>query len=218
MATQAHKGLWVLLLCSMTGIVSSDAVAGDQYCEPHDPTPGIRQRWWKGKPWPPQPRSVGPKASFTDQYHYSHYWPYPHTCQDRDIVRSALEQQVANGWVEQTTLYDQHFDLQTNELNAAGRRHLMWILLHAPPMYRAAYVATTETPELSQARLVNTQLAASQILGAENTPPIMLRASIPQGASAQELDLIRRKWLSTLPDPRLDYTAPTNSAPGAQAP
>jgi hypothetical protein len=35
---------------------------------------------------------------------------------------------------------------------------------------------------------------------------VMLRVCQPYGASAQEVDLVRRAYLSSIPDPRISYT------------
>ena len=120
-------------------------------------------------------------------------------------MRVALDQQSTNGWMTETTLYDQHFDPETNTINQAGRMHLRWILLYAPPAYRAAFIATADTPEASQTRMASTQVAALEMTGPDNAPPIMLRATQQLGASAEERDLVRRQWLSTIPSPRINY-------------
>jgi hypothetical protein len=170
-----------------------------------DPTPGVRQKEYKGQLWPPQPRPVTPKARLIDQYHYAHYWPYPLTCQDRGSIYAMLAAQAANGWVAETTLYDQHFDAETNTLNEAGRMQLRWILLHAPPEYRAAFVAATDDPQASQVRLASVQGVATEMTGPDNLPRIELRTTQQLGTSAQDMDLIRRKWISTIPTPRIPY-------------
>lgn len=174
-----------------------------------DQTPGVRQIWHKGLPWPPQPRPTSPPARCIDQYHAAKYWPYPYTCGDRAATRSAMDIQAANGWLSHTTLYDHYFDPVSNELNSSGRMHLEWIILQAPPQYRAAYVAAMPSEQINQDRLLNVQLAATEISGGDAGLPISMRRALPFGASAQEIDLIRRKWLSTTPDPRIQYATPS---------
>lgn len=199
------------------GLVSSNPLfAGDwrwwggssqqqEEAPPPDPTPGVRQTYYSRHVWPPQPRPTTRKARLIDQYYAEHYWPYPYTCEDRASVRGPIDQQTANGWIVETTLYGQHFDNETNAINQAGKMHLRWILLHAPPQYRAAFVATGETPAISQARMASVQAAATEMAGTDNVPPIMLRATQAIGTSAEERDLSRRKWLATIPAPRITY-------------
>ncbi len=56
---------------------------------------------------------------FSHTYYSEHYWPLPYVCQDRAYVHAAMEQQTALGWQEDTTLFDRHFDPETQHLNRA---------------------------------------------------------------------------------------------------
>ena len=213
--------IWGMLGIAVIGADVQIAAAGwpwggkSETPPPIDRTPGVRQRWWKGKPFPPQPRPTGPEASFSDQYHYTHYWPYPLNCQDRAAVHDTVDLQVANGWVTETTLHDYHFDPETNVLNESGMRHLRWIMMSAPDKHRTAFVATTGSFPTNQARLLSVQAAATELGGGEAVPPILLRNAVPYGTSAQQVDLIQRQWMSSTPQPRIEYTKPASAAKGS---
>src|SRR6478672_2887019 len=93
----SHTCLWgfAVILSLSAGLVRADDLA--------DPTPGDRQVEYKGLMWPPYPRPRTKPARHIDQYHYTHYWPYPQNCEDRASVRAVINIQAANGWVENTT-------------------------------------------------------------------------------------------------------------------
>ncbi len=175
----------------------------------YDPHPGGRSVYHKGHVWPVQPRPTTPPARHIDQYHASIYWPSPYLCHDRASVRNSLDMVAAQGWLNHTTMHDYYFDPQTNELNSSGRMHLQWIVLEAPPQYKSAFVAAGLDDEVNQTRLLNVQMTAMQLAGNGTQIPVSLRQAIPHGASAQEIDLARRAWLTTMPKPRIDYQPPT---------
>jgi hypothetical protein len=166
------------------------------------PPAGIRQFHYAGKTWPMQARPSGPADRWVDRFYNTHYWPDPHRFEDRCWVRNAFAIQRENGWVDATTLNDQHFDSVTQQLTLSGRRHLMWIARYAPTNRRTAWVASAETEEITQLRLANVQREAARF-GRGNGPQILVRDSIEYGTPAEEIDFIRRSWLSTMPPPRL---------------
>jgi hypothetical protein len=165
-------------------------------------TPGSRQKQYAGKSWPPEARPCGPCEPFVHQYHTAHYWPDPYRWQDRSTVRTILATQVGNGWTAATTLYEQHFDPETNQLNEAGRLQLRWILLHTPVDRRMAWVAAGNSEAITQTRLSNAQAEALAI-GGPGCAPIMIRVCQTYGRSANDVDLINRNYLETVPQPRL---------------
>lgn len=184
--------------------VLAPATAGDGAS---DPTPGLRQKEHKNKLWPPFPRPTTPKAKWHDQFHYAHYWPYPQACEDRNSVRNALDQQVRNGWIAETTLYDQHFDPVTHQLNNSGKHHLRWILVSVPMQHRTAFIQMTSHPQFDQARLASVQDSAGEVVRDGQLPPILMRQTLNHGTSAQELDSLRRKYIASQPIPRLPVSS-----------
>jgi hypothetical protein len=176
---------------------------------------GSRQVCKKGKLWPPKPRPVGPPQQFSHRYHAAHYWPLPYICQDRAYVREVVNTQVANGWTQETTLYEYHFEPETQILTHAGLMHLRWILLETPPERRVAFVQAAWDEPTSQARLENVRAAAFEMVGQEVCPPVMLRVAEPTGTPAEYVDSIQRAIRDSLPEPRIQYQAlPTGGAGG----
>ena len=196
-------------LLSVAGLLS----AGDnEFWDPQcDSFPGSRVHYYKGKQWPLEPRLCAPSEPCCHRYHTAHYWPDPYRWQDRSSVRTHFAMQASAGWMTNTTLYDQHFNSETQELNEAGRVHLKWILLYAPPSRRCPWVQAADTQQINQIRLASVQAEATAMLGA-NCPSIALRVCEPYGGSAQEVDLVRRSYLESIPIPRVSYTPQSGSS------
>ncbi|WP_437229745.1 hypothetical protein SH661x_001602 [Planctomicrobium sp. SH661] len=168
----------------------------------NDP-PGARQVYKYGKLWPPQPRPVGPHQLWAQKYHHAHYWPYPYTCQDEASVRAFQDTQVANGWLSQTTFYDYHFDLQTNQLNSSGQDHLRWILVHVPPEYQQISVAISADASKNSARIANVQRDIAQMAGGNPGLQVAARLADPTGRPAAEVQSIFKSAQENMPPPIL---------------
>ena len=188
--------------------LSSWAVAENRFTRwwssDEDNPPGVREEIHSGRKWPLEPRPTGPKEPYVQQYHDVHYWPDPYRWHDRNSVRTLLTAQQNNGWITATTLYEQHFDHETQEINEAGRVYLRWILLHAPPERRMAWVATGNTMQITQRRMESVQAEAVNITGGD-TPLIYPRVCLPVYNSAADVDMIRRSYLGSIPAPRIPY-------------
>ncbi len=203
--------------CSQIGCPDGECVDGGHGCQPPDrwseewyalkatEPVGARQRCYKGKVWPPRPRPVGPQQQFSHRYHAAHYWPWPYNCQGRAYVRNVVSNQVANGWTTETTLYDYHFEEDTQELTHAGRSHLAWILREIPPQRRVAFVQTVLDPSVNEVRMQNVQLAAHEMVGEEHCPPIVPRVTSPVGTPAEYTDAIQRAIRDSIPEPRIQF-------------
>jgi hypothetical protein len=191
------------LLCSPASALDDCDEAGEFWYPESDSLPGSRVKCHAGKLWPPYvARPCGPDEPFCHRYHTAKYWPDPYRWQNRGAVRAYIESQRSSGWMTATTLYEQHFDPDTQELNQAGKVHLRWILIHVPPERRTTWVQAGESADVSRARLASVQTAAANVFG-NDRPTIMLRVCEPYGASAQEVDLVRRAYLSSWPVPRI---------------
>lgn len=165
---------------------------------------GTRQKVFHGKVYPVQPRPTGEHQQFSHIYHAAHYWPWPYVCQDRQHVRSVWHTMETNGWTEATTLYDYHFDVETDRLTTPGRNHLLWIMETIPESKRVAYVDTTTDPIVNQVRLENVRVTATEFAVNSTVPPISMRNARPTGRPASEVEAIRKQEISTMPVPRLD--------------
>lgn len=194
-----------------TVIVGCTLLAGDAefFYPQYDSVPGTRARCHSGKLWPLAPRPSGPAEPIIHRYHTAHYWPDPYRWQDRTAYRSAFSVQSAAGWMSATTLYDQHFDAGTNELNKAGRQHLRWIVRHVPAHARAAWIQSGDTAEIDAARLASVRAEATAIAG-HDLPPIYVRICEQVGSSARLADLVQRAYESSMPPPRIALPGQTS--------
>ncbi len=208
------------LVCGLLGMAAVVSLLGHPGFagDPGDRPVGSNQKEFKGKLWPPFPRPEGKMAGFWQQYHYAHYWPYPHSCEDQSSVRAALNLQASNGWIEGTTLFNHHFNTDTNQLNSAGLAHLEYILFRVPGQYRTAFVQMSGSAQGDQARVANVQASASSLLNDGNLPPIALRRGRAYGTSATEVDMISRQFISSTPKPRLSMgSSGAAAAPAASS-
>ncbi|MCA9034994.1 MAG: hypothetical protein KDA91_07690 [Planctomycetaceae bacterium] len=164
---------------------------------------GVRNKCYKGKQWPPVPRSTEEPQQFSHTYYAEHYWPLPYVCQDRAAVAVMMEQQVSLGWQDQTTLYDQHFDENSHQISRAGRLHLQYILRTVPEYRRTVYVQSTFDAEQDAMRMQAVQTEMQMASRTGSTVPVVLRECSQYGRPAAEVDQIHNRYLSTMPSPRL---------------
>ena len=208
-----------ILLLSLGSVVLAGGAF--RWWSTDEPTfPAQAKSYHHGKEWPLAPR---PECNepLVHQYHTQKYWPDPYRWQDRANIRAVMSDQADRGWLTATTLYDQHFDPETQELNLAGTKRLQWILLQIPAHRRQPWVQTGDNTAASQMRLASVQIAAAEIAG-PGCPPPMLRVCRPIGLNGEEADRVRRRFIETAPDPRLPFVpligggaAAGNSAPPA---
>ena len=173
---------------------------------------GERQVYRFGKMWPPHPRPVGPSQLCVHKYHTQKYWPYPYVCSDRAAVRGVWQSQVDNGWQMATTLYEYHFNQETNALNEAGQKQLLWILQSAPAEQRQLSVQSLNDPVANQMRVASVQTAAANLAGADAVPPVTLRVTHAAGRSAEEVNWILEQQLELRVPPTIEYAAPKSNA------
>ncbi len=219
-------GLMTMGLSFGTGSTAFAQGRSAEYCPPEEPhrwseewyaieadSPvGARQKYKKGKLWPPFPRPQGKEQQLSHRFHAAHYWPFPYRCKDRDYIRDLSQMQTAQGWLNETTLYDFHFDPESQELNHAGRLQLRWIMETAPVQYRQVSVQSGSSIEQSQIRVQSTTAEAIQMAGADGIPPIGLRITSATGRPAVEINQIRRLEFGSMPNPRIQYTTGGGSA------
>lgn len=166
--------------------------------------PGVRQKYKKGKVWPARPRSTQPPQQFSHTYYSQHYWPLPYVCQDRESVRTFMETQTALGWQEETTMYDRHFDSQTQQLTRSGELHLEYILHVVPAERRAVYIQTTHDPVLNEMRTSTVNEAMLRMThGAPTEVLVSVRDCRQIGRPAAEVQQINSMYNSSIPAPRL---------------
>lgn len=164
---------------------------------------GTRQKVHRGKVYPPYPRPTGEKQQWSHKFHAAHYWPLPYVCADRDLVANIWNDQIANGWTEATTLFEYHFDNETNELNQPGQLQLRFIMEHAPDTRRIAFVQSTHDSAADDTRLSSVRTAAQRYAGAGTPPTVLVRYTSPVGRPASELEKLRKNEIDSTPQPRI---------------
>ena len=173
---------------------------------------GERQVYKYGKVWPMRPRPTGPKQLWIHKYHAQKYWPLPYVCDDRAAVRGVWKAQIDNGWQMATTLYDYHFNPDTNTLNTSGEHHLQWILQSAPAESRQLYVQSVNDAAVNQSRVAAVQLAAANLAGPDAVSPVALRMTHAAGRPAEEVSWIFEQQQSLRVPPKIEYTSPASKA------
>jgi hypothetical protein len=137
-------------------------------------------------------------------------WPAPFVCPDRQTVRAPFAIMVNNGWRRQNMLGDFYFDSTTGQLTEAGKLKIRWIMFEAPEQHREIYVHIGLTNEETQARLALVTAEASSLAPNGQVPPIMQTSISDGGTPASRVDMIDRKYQSSIPVPRLP--APSNQS------
>lgn len=180
-----------------------DQERADWYARRAQDPVGVRQRYYKGKYWPPVPRPEGLSMLPTHRYHAAHYWPHPYNCQDRASVIEFDQAQEEAGWIDATTLYDYHFEKDGQTLNRSGQIHLRWIMRNTPEHRRVLHIQAAANEVASNLRMASVHTEATEMVGAEKVPPILLRVTAPLGRNALEIDAIQRADRASIPAPRI---------------
>ncbi len=130
-------------------------------------------------------------------------WPACFVPQDRAAVKTPLELMVHNGWMGQNLISEQHFLPDTATLNQAGKLKVEWILTEAPSLRRTIYVRQTNDSAETQKRVDAVRTWASQVVGSEKLVDIQTVRMTPPGWPAEIVDSLERKYMETIPAPRL---------------
>lgn len=179
---------------------------------------GVRQRYVKGKLWPPVPRPTDEPQQFSHTFHAVHYWPLPYVYQDRAYLRDLVAAHQKAGWAEATTLFGYYFDPDTHLLTDAAEIHLRWIVQIAASPHPEIFVQATDDPLANQKRLDTVTAAVRKLAVSNQKRPVRLTYTQAVGRPALEVDTIRRNELSTMPSPRISYSSGdsgTGSADGS---
>ena len=152
--------------------------------------------------WPVRPRPTGERQQFTHTYHSATYWPLPYVCQDREYVRNIVEIQRTNGWQQETTMYNRHFD-DTQMLTVPGELHLADILEVTPDQYRTVYIQSTYDAEIDNARVANVEQAINDKSWGMGSVAVVIRKGRDYSRPASEVKTINDLYNASVPTPRL---------------
>lgn len=126
-------------------------------------------------------------AQFEKDRQRNQAWPIPFNQADQQSVRSIFGTMVRKGWEQQIVFQEIHFDEKTNELNALGQKKLRWILQNVPPEKAGLYVQKTLEPGVTEARLENLQIAATELSQGDEllqAAPVRTRPILMRGENA----------------------------------
>jgi hypothetical protein len=114
---------------------------------------------------------------------------------------------VHNGWRRQNMLDEHHFLPGTNDLTAAGKLKVKWILREAPRHHRTIYVHMTDNPQDTANRVAAVRTVAVKL--SDGRIPQILETSVSSpGWPASQVDAIGRKFEGATPEPVLPATQP----------
>lgn len=165
--------------------------------------PGVRNNCKKGKIWPARHRPTGDRQQFSHTFHAAHYWPLPYVCQDRQYVKDIMELQTNEGWQQETTLYDRHFDPETQMLTRPGELHLSRILDTTPLCRRNVFVQASCDGGVDSVRVSNVQAAVAALSCGQGDVPVTLRHCREYGRPASEVQQINDLYNQSIPIPRI---------------
>jgi hypothetical protein len=142
-------------------------------------------------------------------------WPAPFVCPDRQTVRAPFCIEVTNGWRRQNMLSDFHFESKTGQLTEAGKLKIRWVFFECPEQHRGIFVHIGQTTEETDARMAAVNAYANTLASQGPVPPIMSTAIPDDGYSAAQVDMITRKYQSSVPPPRLPSQSGQSSGNGS---
>lgn len=140
-------------------------------------------------------------------------WPEPFTTPDRVATRAPFATMVSNGWRRQNMLGDIYFAPNSSELTDAGRLKVRWILVNAPKQHRLVYVHAAASDEITNARIAAVVQLANQI-SPNDVPPVLPTTIADDGWPAAEVGAIGRKYMESIPKPRLSVPSGSSSGSG----
>jgi hypothetical protein len=131
-----------------------------------------------------------------------------------------MEMQTSLGWQEETTLYNRHFDTETQTLTVPGELHLQQILDITPIKRRTVYIQSTRNPDVDDVRVQMVEQAIADLTGSQEVVPVVVRRTREYSRPADEVKIINDLYDSSTPTPRLSSAASSggiSSAAGASA-
>ena len=145
-------------------------------------------------------------------WHRNVAWPQPFIAQDRLATCSPFMAMTINGWRDQCTLSNFHFDPASQQLTEVGRLHVQQILREHPEAYRGVFVVRASTQENTDVRLDSVRQFVDNLAGQESSSEVRLTTVEPRGVPADDVQIISSKLRASMPDPRLPSAASAGSA------
>jgi len=141
-------------------------------------------------------------------------WPEPFVQPDRQIVNMTNEVMIAKGWERQNLLSRDYFKPDNTSLNVAGEERIRYILTSVPVQHRMIYVERGLTPQVTNSRVRAVQRTASGLLPQGSHVDIVETNTVNYGSPADQRDIMNRKILANVPDPKLPAIKDDNGGGG----
>lgn len=141
-------------------------------------------------------------------------WPQPFLPREQCAVRQPFGMMVLQGWQEQNTLTEHHFDPETHRLNRAGLFKIQSVLQNSPPAHRSIFVYSGYDDAANQARIGNVRETIAQWIPAEAAPEIVATPQRPYSLPGMRADAITRRFQESMPTPTIPVTKSSNFSGG----
>ena len=138
-------------------------------------------------------------------------WPQPFLPREQCAVRQPFNMMLVQGWQEQNTLTEHHFDPETHRLNRAGMYKIQSVLQNSPPAQRSIFVYTGYDREANAARIGSVRELVATWVPDDAAPAIVATPHRPYGLPGRQADSINRRFQESMPTP----TIPVSRGGGA---
>jgi hypothetical protein len=130
-------------------------------------------------------------------------WPKPFVCHDRWACYAMLQMNVTCGWEVAHTLTDTHFDLESNQLNSAGKAKVAWIMQNAPQDQKGIFVYQAIPGGEVETRLDSVRQWTEQWYSHLGPAHVAFTQRLPNNMSGAYSEAISLNYLQSLPTPAL---------------
>jgi hypothetical protein len=128
-------------------------------------------------------------------------WPKPFDCADRQLYFSIWETMFESGYRWNCIFTANHFNVDTNTLNEAGRSKLAGIFKNNPIGQKVALVQNEGNSGVVDARLENLRSTIDKWYGSNSFEQIALSSEFPTMFNGGRVHELNRKSLDETPPP-----------------
>ncbi|MBX7075097.1 MAG: hypothetical protein K1X71_18295 [Pirellulales bacterium] len=143
------------------------------------------------------------KAECHHAWHMNNIWPEPYIAPDRAACRAPFEVMVAQGWQEQNTLTDDHFEHDKAQLSETGRLKVADILINSPEQNRTIFVERVWEGPATEDRIREVQKFVAQRLPEAGMVQVEETIRRRPTMSGEYTDNVLRGYQASQPTPRL---------------
>ncbi len=144
-------------------------------------------------------------------WYRNNLWPEPFMAVDRIATCSPFVAMAQNGWYQQSTLSNFHFNPTTHELTEAGKLKVRHIVVNHPDPHRTVFVQQALEDNSTSTRVDSVQQTVAQFTSGQHMPDVRLVSIDPPGKAADEVNAVNRLSRETMLPPRLPAFEATTS-------